>query len=113
MAKYYQRLWKEVTIIGGGDNAFRILVEILLDKEGRSFVSNLAREDAELCIELLDRVSPSPCFCSSLSPSQMVSSGPRKVQPQNHRETGFLCHFEETCWNTWTTAKIHDDNKEN
>ena len=33
------------------------MVEIVLDKEGKAFILNLKRKDAELCIEILDRVS--------------------------------------------------------
>jgi len=57
MAKNYQRLWEEVT--SGIDDAksVRTLAEILVDKEGRAFISHLAHKDAELCIEILDHVS--------------------------------------------------------
>ena len=56
MAKNYQRLWEEVT--SGIDDAksVRTLAEILVEKEGRAFVSRLGRRDAELCIEILDHV---------------------------------------------------------
>jgi len=57
MAKNYQRLWKEVTSTIDEAKSVRILAEILVDKEGRTFVSRLGREDAELCIEILDHVS--------------------------------------------------------
>jgi len=57
MAKDYQRLWRDVTSANDDGEAVRILAEIVLDKEGRAFISNLERDDAELCIEILDRVS--------------------------------------------------------
>ena len=71
MAKDYQRLWKDVTGTKDEGKAVRTLAEILVDKEGRSFISNLERKDAELCIEILDQVSPD----SYLLPSFVVSSG--------------------------------------
>ena len=57
MAKDYQRLWKDVTSTSDEGKAVRTLADILLDKEGRSFIMDLAREDAELCIEILNHVS--------------------------------------------------------
>ena len=69
---------------------------VVLDKEGRVFVSGLKRNDAELCIEILDRVSCDP----HPLPSSAVSDGffrPRSVQPQNHREIAFLRRIEEAC----------------
>ena len=57
MAKYYQRLWKDVTRAIDEANAVRTLTEILADEEGRAFVSRLERKDAKSCIEILDRVS--------------------------------------------------------
>ena len=56
MAKNYQQLWKDVASTSNEAKAVQTLAEILLDKEGRAFISNLER-DAELCIEILDRVS--------------------------------------------------------
>jgi len=56
MAKDYRELWKGVTGASDEDKAIRTLVEILLDKDGRSFISSLERRDAELCIEILDHV---------------------------------------------------------
>ena len=58
MAKDYRKLWKEVTSTTDESNAVRTLAKILVDKEGRSVISNLGRKDAELCIEILDHVSP-------------------------------------------------------
>jgi hypothetical protein len=56
MAKSYQRLWKDFTNASSEAKAVRALAEILTDKEGRTFISNLELRDAELCIEILDRV---------------------------------------------------------
>ena len=41
------------------------MAEILLDEEGRTFISNLESADAELCIEILDLVSRDPCLFPS------------------------------------------------
>ena len=57
MAKDYQRLWKDVTSVTDGSKAVRTLAGILVDKEGRAFISRLERKEAELCIEILDHVS--------------------------------------------------------
>ena len=67
MAKDYQRLWKEVA--SGLDEAksVRTLAEIVVDKEGRAFVSRLERGDAELCIEILDHVGRLSHFPPPLS----------------------------------------------
>jgi len=57
MAKDYEQLWK--TFAGETDKAqaVRSLVEILADKEGRTFISGLDSEGAGLCIETLGNVS--------------------------------------------------------
>ena len=41
------------------------------------------------------------------------SSGNRRGQPQARRETGFLCHVEETCCVPWATARFYDNNGKN
>ena len=55
--KDYQRLWKDVTSKNDEGEAVRILTNILQDAEGTTFISDLALDDAELCIEMLDHVS--------------------------------------------------------
>jgi len=85
MAKDYQRLWKDVTSTDDEGEVVRILAEIVVDKEGRAFISNLECDDAELCIEILDRVSHDLYICP-LPPasdgffraSQSTTSGPRR-----------------------------------
>ena len=57
MAKDYRQLWQAVTGASDEDTAVRTLAEIVLDKRGRLFILELGRNDAELCIEILDRVS--------------------------------------------------------
>jgi len=56
MAEDYTRLWKDAVSMDNEGKAVRTLVVILADKEGRAFISHLEREDAKLCIEILDRV---------------------------------------------------------
>ena len=60
MAKDFRRLWKDATNTIDQAKAVRILADILVDKEGRVFISRLERKDAELCIEILDYVSCDP-----------------------------------------------------
>ena len=78
MAKDYQRKWQDITDTIDEAKAVRILAEVLVDKEGRAFISRLDRKDAELCIEILDLVS---CDLRSLplSPSQRISAGHRRA----------------------------------
>lgn len=57
MTKDYEELWDGVTNAANEAQAVRTLAEILTDKEGRVFISRLGSKDAELCIEVLDRVS--------------------------------------------------------
>ena len=59
------KLWGLVCRTSNEAKAVRTLAEILLDKEGRTFIANLTREDAELCIEILDYVSRGPYPLSS------------------------------------------------
>ena len=60
MAKDFRRLWKDATNTIDQTKAVRILADILVDKEGRVFISRLERKDAELCIEILDYVGCDP-----------------------------------------------------
>jgi len=60
MAKNYQQLWKDVASASDEGKAVRTLVKIVLDKEGRVFILGLERNYAELCMEILDRVSRDP-----------------------------------------------------
>ena len=71
MTKDYRRLWKDVTTTIGEAKAVRTLVEILADKEGRAFISRLERNDAELCIEVLDHVSRN-LYLPLLLPTDLV-----------------------------------------
>jgi len=56
MSKNYRQLWNDIIDANSETKAVRTLAEILADKEGRTFISHLGREDAKLCIEILDRV---------------------------------------------------------
>ena len=71
MSKDYGRLWKKVIKANDEGNAIQILLEILSDKEGRNFITNLEKEDAKWCIEILDNVSRNP----HPPPSPRISDG--------------------------------------
>lgn len=107
MSEDYRRLWKDVADTIDETKAIRTLSAILADKEGNTFVSRLERKDAELCIEILGRVSHD----KHLLPFRRLRwfVGYRVVQPRTRRETGFLCHIEKTCRMPWTTARLDDD----
>ncbi|KAF9785123.1 kinase-like domain-containing protein [Thelephora terrestris] len=55
MVNGYQRLWTDAAKTNDEAKVVQILTEILTDKEGRSFILNLDRKKAKLCIEILDR----------------------------------------------------------
>jgi hypothetical protein len=57
MVNSYQQLWTDAAKTNDEAKVVQILTEILTDKEGRSFILNLDRKKAKLCIEILDRVS--------------------------------------------------------
>ena len=60
MAKNFQKLWQDLTSLTDETMAIRALANILVDREGRAFVSSLDRTSAEYCIDILDRVSSDP-----------------------------------------------------
>ena len=74
MTKDYPQLWKDVASGSDDGKAIRTLAEILVDEEARTFIENLKRGDAELCIEILDCVSLSLIhpIHFPLSPTQMA-----------------------------------------
>jgi len=57
MAKDYRHLWRGAVSTMDKAQAIQTLSSILVDKEGRVFVSHLGRKDTELCAEILDNVS--------------------------------------------------------
>ena len=108
MVKDYQRLWRDVANGIDETKSVRILTQILVDKEGRAFISRLERRDAKLCIEILDSVSRDLHLSPFRHLRWSLSSGHHRARPQNSRETGFLRHIEEVGRNPWTTARFHD-----
>ena len=110
MAKDYLQLWKEVASATDEGKAVRTLAEVLVDKEGRAFISCLERRDAELCIEILDHVSRDSHFLPIRRLRLSFLSGYQKAQPQNGREACFLCHVEETCCIPRAAAGFLEDN---
>jgi len=75
MAKYYQQLWRDVASTSDEGKAVRTLARIVLDREGRTFILNLEHNDAELCMEILDRVSRDPY----LFPSRHLRWSPQGI----------------------------------
>lgn len=67
MAKDFQRLWKGVTTAEDEAAAVRALAEMLIEKDGRAFVSCFERKNAEFCIDILDRVSSNSYLLPSLA----------------------------------------------
>jgi len=57
MAKDYQQLWKNAVSAMDKAKAIQVMSGILVNKEGRVFISRLGGKDAELCVEILDNVS--------------------------------------------------------
>jgi len=92
MVKDCRRLWKDVTSTNDEGGAVRILARIVLDKEGRAFISSLERNDAELCIEILDRVSHGLCLLPpfTLSDGFFRASECKTSEPRRSR-------VEEAC----------------
>ena len=105
MATDYQRLWKGVTDAADEDEAVHTLVKIVLDKEGRAFLSNFGRADATLCIEILDNVSLDKHLLRP-GPSRTAPSGHRSIRPQTRRKMRLLPCIKETRWNSRTAPRI-------
>ena len=66
--------------------AVRTLVKIVLDKEGRAFILELERNCAELCMEVLDRVSRDPIrFLPAASDCSLRASRSTHSKPKRNR----------------------------
>jgi len=72
MAKDYQQLWKDAVSAMDKAQAIQTLSGILVDKEGRVFISCLDGKEAELCVEILDNVSRDPQSSHSPPLRQLV-----------------------------------------
>ena len=104
MSKDYGRLLKKALKANDEGDAVRILLEILSDKEGRNFITNLKdKEDAKRCIEILDYVSRN-LHPPRLPPSQIIFPGHRRGQAQIRRKASFLACVEEARWSSRTVA---------
>jgi len=57
MAIDHRQLWTDATSANNEAQAIQTLSDILVNKEGRVFLSRLDSRDAELCVEILDNVS--------------------------------------------------------
>ena len=60
MVKDYQRLWEGIATATNEAEAIRALTEIVVDKEGRRFISHLDSTGVDSCVEILDQVSRDP-----------------------------------------------------
>lgn len=60
MVADFNKLWKRVHTATDEAESVRALAKILSSKDGRTFILDLEPPDAELCIEILDHVSPNP-----------------------------------------------------
>lgn len=94
MVKDYRQLWDGALNATAEAESVSTVLEILADKEGRTFISSLDSKYAELCIEYLDQVSSN--LQLPFPPPQATSSGSRTAQPQNRREAQFIRRIEET-----------------
>ena len=103
MAKDYRKLWAKVADVTEGTESTRILAEILTDEQGGTFVSQLGRRDAELCIEILDRVSRDP-HPDSHDLTQLPGSV--GTQTQQDREAGVPRYVVEVGRNLWTASQF-------
>jgi len=89
MSKDYKRLWKDINT-NDDYKAVRVLVEILADRDGRRFISDLGSKDVVLCIEILDSVSRNlhsfPAFAvldGFVRASQSTTSRPSRNRPSS------------------------------
>ena len=73
MAESYPQLWNSVANTNDKAEAVLALSKISTDKGGRDFIVSLGREEVQLCINVLDRVSFD--LHLPLSSSQMVRQG--------------------------------------
>jgi len=91
IAKDCRRLRNDVTSTADEGRAVHTLTEISVDKEDRSFISDLGRGDVELCVEILDRVNR----------GLHVVQGVRPTKPENASASGVsdsLWHSVQRCW---------------
>lgn len=68
-------LWGKIRTVGEAES-IRILAEILVYREGRNLILGLEHKDAELCIEILDRVSRDPYPIPSFAVSDSFPRAP-------------------------------------
>jgi len=57
MAIDYQQLWNDAVSTRDKAKAIQTMSGVLVEKEGRVFISRLDTQNAELCVEILDDVS--------------------------------------------------------
>ena len=85
-------LWGRVITTINTTEQVTILASILANQEGRWFVSNLARKEAELCIEILAQVSCGPHTLTSSGVSDGFARGSQKITSKRQRNRPSSSH---------------------
>jgi len=57
MTEHYQQIWTGITNAIEETQAIQALAGVVVEKEGRGFISRLDSKDAVSCVRILDRVS--------------------------------------------------------
>lgn len=99
MVKDYRRLWEDITVSGKSDEAKAVqtLTEIVVEKEGRAFISSLDRVQAELCIEMLNCVCLKYYLRRCFTPEMVHRAG--EGQSRSEREASLFYYTRGTGWN--------------
>lgn len=66
----FNKLWKNARTTVDEAESVRTLAKILSSTDGRTFISNLEPLEAELCIDILDRVSSNPPSATAMATHQ-------------------------------------------
>jgi len=93
MAVDYRQLWTDAVSANNKPQAVQTLSDILVNNEGRAFLSRLDSKDARLCVEILDSVSRD-LYSPHSSLPQTVSLGYCRTQLQSGRGAGSFDHLE-------------------
>lgn len=99
--KDYRRFWDDITSTSEESKAVRTPADILSDNKGRSLVSGLERKDAELCVEILGRVSPNPYPVPSFLVSHVANSCTGLTRRRKDLQWGHSPGFWRRPLGTW------------
>ena len=75
MAIDYQQMWNDAVCTRDKAKAIQTLSGVLVEKEGRVFISRLDTQNAELCVEILDDVSRRDLHSPHSPPSHAIRQG--------------------------------------